>query len=78
MVGHPVFSANTTDQLLVTKGDNNAADDVGLYNKPYTWERTHLERDHVVGRVKGYVPARSVVMGGPTNRPTEVANRVVG
>jgi signal peptidase len=33
---------------LLTKGDNNAADDVGLYRGP-EW----LDANHVVGKVQG-------------------------
>lgn len=40
--------SNST-QLLLTKGDNNHADDIGLYAKGMQW----VERDHVVGKVRG-------------------------
>ncbi|CEH14855.1 signal peptidase i [Ceraceosorus bombacis] len=39
------------DQLLLTKGDNNSADDLVLYNGT-----RHLRRSNVVGKVKGYMP----------------------
>jgi hypothetical protein len=38
------------NQLLLTKGDNNALDDVELYRG-----LSHLERKHIVGKVRGYV-----------------------
>ena len=38
------------DQLLLTKGDNNPVDDIGLYRG-----LKHLQRKHVVGKVRGYV-----------------------
>ena len=38
-------------QLLLTKGDNNPADDIELY-RGLEW----LGRKHVVGVVRGYVP----------------------
>lgn len=39
-------------QLIVTKGDNNAFDDVSLYPPG----RAFIFRDEVVGLVRGYVP----------------------
>ncbi|ODV67168.1 signal peptidase complex catalytic subunit SEC11 [Hyphopichia burtonii NRRL Y-1933] len=44
---------NNDKQLLLTKGDNNAVDDLGLYAKkqPYLNQKTDL-----VGTVKGYLP----------------------
>jgi len=39
------------DQLLLTKGDNNDADDVQLY-QGLDW----LERKHIVGTVRGFLP----------------------
>jgi hypothetical protein len=41
---------NPDDQRLLTKGDNNPVDDIGLYRG-----LEHLERKHVVGKVRGYV-----------------------
>jgi signal peptidase len=38
---------NTT-QLLLTKGDNNDSDDIGLY-KGRKW----IEREHIIGKVRG-------------------------
>ncbi|KAI4523115.1 signal peptidase complex catalytic subunit SEC11 [Schizophyllum commune] len=40
------------DQLLLTKGDNNPIDDTGLYTQGMDW----LERKHIVGKVRGFVP----------------------
>eukprot|EP01087_Luapelamoeba_hula_P010843 TRINITY_DN2890_c0_g1_i1.p1 TRINITY_DN2890_c0_g1~~TRINITY_DN2890_c0_g1_i1.p1 ORF type:complete len:123 (+),score=17.14 TRINITY_DN2890_c0_g1_i1:368-736(+) len=37
---------------LLTKGDNNPVDDRGLYPTGQLW----LNRHHVIGRVKGYLP----------------------
>ena len=37
---------------FLTKGDNNEVDDRGLYNPGQLW----VERDHVVGRARGFVP----------------------
>ena len=42
---------NPEDQLVLTKGDNNPVDDITLYRG-----LKHLERKHVVGKVRGYVP----------------------
>ncbi|KZT28249.1 signal peptidase complex catalytic subunit SEC11 [Neolentinus lepideus HHB14362 ss-1] len=39
------------EQLLLTKGDNNPVDDIDLYNG-LDW----LERRHVVGKVRGFLP----------------------
>lgn len=44
--------ANPEDQLVLTKGDNNPVDDIALYRG-----LRHLERRHVVGKVRGYAPA---------------------
>ncbi|KAJ3298723.1 Signal peptidase complex catalytic subunit S11C [Borealophlyctis nickersoniae] len=44
--------ASTGKQYLLTKGDNNAIDDRGLYNPGQMW----IHREHVVGRVKGFLP----------------------
>jgi signal peptidase I len=38
------------DQLLLTKGDNNLVDDIGLYRG-----LDFLKRKHIVGKVRGYV-----------------------
>lgn len=40
-------------QLLLTKGDNNPVDDLGLYN--YNQNYLDKEKD-IVGTVKGYFP----------------------
>ena len=42
---------NPEDQLVLTKGDNNPVDDIALYRG-----LKYLERKHVVGKVRGYVP----------------------
>jgi len=39
------------NQLLLTKGDNNPVDDIDLY-KGISW----LERRHIVGKVRGFLP----------------------
>ncbi|KAJ1965997.1 Signal peptidase complex catalytic subunit [Dipsacomyces acuminosporus] len=39
-------------QYLLTKGDNNLVDDRGLYNPGQLW----IQRDEIIGRVKGFVP----------------------
>ncbi|KAF7798125.1 hypothetical protein EIP86_009340 [Pleurotus ostreatoroseus] len=39
------------DQLLLTKGDNNPVDDIDLY-QGLEW----LERKHIVGKVRGFLP----------------------
>ncbi|CCM05631.1 uncharacterized protein FIBRA_07860 [Fibroporia radiculosa] len=39
------------DQLLLTKGDNNYIDDLELY-QGLEW----LERQHIVGKVRGFLP----------------------
>ncbi|KAJ8654700.1 signal peptidase I [Lichtheimia ornata] len=44
--------AVTKKQYLLTKGDNNARDDRGLYDPRQMW----IHREHVVGKVKGFVP----------------------
>jgi signal peptidase I len=45
------------DINLLTKGDNNWADDIGLYAPGQRW----LERQHVMGRVVGYLPYLGMV-----------------
>jgi len=42
----------TPEQHLLTKGDNNAADDRGLYGGGMRW----LKRSHLMGRARGYLP----------------------
>ena len=37
---------------LLTKGDNNAVDDRGLYAASQSW----INKEHVIGRAKGYLP----------------------
>jgi len=41
----------TPKQLLLTKGDNNYVDDIDLY-QGLEW----LERKHIVGKVRGFLP----------------------
>lgn len=43
----------TGEQLLLTKGDNNALDDISLYAKGNTYLKKSSD---VVGTVKGYIP----------------------
>ncbi|CAD6580862.1 MAG: Signal peptidase complex catalytic subunit [Tremellales sp. Tagirdzhanova-0007] len=45
-----VYKVNTT-QLLLTKGDNNDGDDLMLYSG-MQW----LERRHIIGKVRGFLP----------------------
>ncbi|PIA17344.1 signal peptidase I [Coemansia reversa NRRL 1564] len=53
---HRVMKVHTENetgkQYLLTKGDNNMADDRGLYNPGQLW----IQRDEIIGRVKGFVP----------------------
>ncbi|ORX38834.1 signal peptidase complex catalytic subunit SEC11 [Kockovaella imperatae] len=42
---------NTTQRLL-TKGDNNTSDDLVLYSPGMEW----VERKHVIGKVRGFLP----------------------
>ncbi|KAJ9117785.1 Signal peptidase complex catalytic subunit [Naganishia adeliensis] len=52
---HRVIETRTSSnasQLLLTKGDNNHADDIALYAKGMQW----VEREHVVGKVRGFLP----------------------
>ena len=37
---------------MLTKGDNNAVDDRGLYAASQSW----INKEHVIGRAKGYLP----------------------
>ncbi len=46
-------STATPQQLLLTKGDNNAVDDLNLY----AYKQSYLTREKdIVGSVKGYLP----------------------
>jgi hypothetical protein len=47
---------NPEAQLVLTKGDNNPVDDIALYRG-----LKYLERKHVVGKVRGYVPSLVVL-----------------
>ncbi|XP_076814747.1 signal peptidase complex catalytic subunit SEC11C-like [Clavelina lepadiformis] len=42
---------------FLTKGDNNEVDDRGLYKPGQLW----VERDHVVGRARGFIPYVGIV-----------------
>ncbi|KAF8892979.1 hypothetical protein BD779DRAFT_1669993 [Infundibulicybe gibba] len=44
-------SATLDKQLLLTKGDNNYVDDIELY-QGLEW----LERKHIIGKVRGFLP----------------------
>ncbi|KAI8980832.1 signal peptidase complex catalytic subunit SEC11C-like protein [Pilobolus umbonatus] len=44
--------AETKKEYILTKGDNNNADDRGLYNRRQMW----IHKDHIVGKVKGFLP----------------------
>lgn len=48
---------------LLTKGDNNAVDDRGLYAAGQSW----INKEHVIGRAKGYLP---YVRGKPVPSPS--------
>lgn len=50
---HRVIQSHSTmkSQLMLTKGDNNTADDRGLY-KDYNPHMDWLERDMIVGKVR--------------------------
>eukprot|EP00667_Euglena_gracilis_P017270 EG_transcript_18163 len=52
---HRVITAHTNEKdefYLLTKGDNNQVDDRALYSQGQLW----LERRHILGRAKGYLP----------------------
>lgn len=44
---------NSEKQLLLTKGDNNPVDDLGLYARKQSYLN---QKEDIVGTVKGYVP----------------------
>lgn len=46
---------NPEDQLVLTKGDDNPVDDIGLYRG-----LKYLERKHIVGKVRGYAYMPSI------------------
>ncbi|KAF8688646.1 Signal peptidase complex catalytic subunit SEC11, partial [Rhizoctonia solani] len=48
---HTQNASLPTEQLLLTKGDNNSLDDIELY-RGLRW----LERKHIVGKVQGFLP----------------------
>ncbi|CAO3636839.1 unnamed protein product [Cunninghamella echinulata] len=45
-------NAKTGKQYILTKGDNNLGDDRLLYDYRQMW----IHEDHIVGKVKGFVP----------------------
>jgi signal peptidase I len=47
-----MYSDKEGVQYLLTKGDNNNADDRGLYNPGQMW----VKNTEVIGRVKGFLP----------------------
>lgn len=48
-----VHHDNATDeQFILTKGDNNHEDDVGLYDQGQLW----IKREDIIGRVKAFLP----------------------
>ena len=49
---------------LLTKGDNNAVDDRGLYAASQSW----IHREHVIGRAKGCASERGAKARGATRR----------
>ncbi|KAJ3047794.1 Signal peptidase complex catalytic subunit S11C [Rhizophlyctis rosea] len=49
--------AKTGEQFILTKGDNNPVDDRGLYQPGQMW----IKREHVIGRVKGFLPYLGIV-----------------
>ncbi|NWW35598.1 SC11A peptidase, partial [Panurus biarmicus] len=52
-----VFTRQNGDIKFLTKGDNNAVDDRGLYKQGQHW----LEKKDVVGRARGFVPYIGIV-----------------
>ncbi|KAF8812803.1 signal peptidase complex catalytic subunit SEC11 [Phlegmacium glaucopus] len=48
---NPTKSGVTLNQKLLTKGDNNYVDDIDLY-QGLEW----LERKHIIGKVRGFLP----------------------
>ncbi|CAO3600657.1 unnamed protein product [Absidia cylindrospora] len=44
--------AETGKQYLLTKGDNNSGDDRSLYDYRQMW----IHQEHIVGKVRGFVP----------------------
>lgn len=49
---HQHSSTNVSDVDILTKGDNNWGDDRGLYPEGMLW----LNRQHVMGKVVGFLP----------------------
>ncbi|KAM6351555.1 signal peptidase complex catalytic subunit SEC11A isoform X1 [Harpia harpyja] len=54
---HRAFKMQNGDIKFLTKGDNNAVDDRGLYKRGQHW----LEKKDVVGRARGFVPYIGIV-----------------
>ena len=54
---------------LLTKGDNNAVDDRGLYATGQTW----INKEHIIGRAKGYLPYIGMVGHSEESDPTSLA-----
>lgn len=50
-----------SDQLLLTKGDDNPTDDIVLYNG-----LDRLRRRHIIGKVRGYI---SIILNDIRTRP---------
>lgn len=51
-----IFRNNGTTKIL-TKGDNNAVDDRGLYPPGQLW----LDKDDVMGRARGFLPYAGII-----------------
>ena len=58
---------------MLTKGDNNAVDDRGLYAASQSW----INKEHVIGRAKGYLPYVRSVLPPPPPRPTALPSAPV-
>ena len=59
---------------LLTKGDNNAVDDRGLYAASQSW----INKEHVIGRAKGYLPyigMVTIIMNDYPVRPAPPSSR---
>jgi len=54
------------DVDILTKGDNNQVDDRGLYAKGQNW----LNKRHIIGRAKGYLPYVGMVTIVMNDYPT--------
>ena len=59
---------------ILTKGDNNAVDDRGLYAASQSW----INKEHVIGRAKGYLPyigMVTIIMNDYPVRPPPPSSR---